>query len=158
MSKRAKIIFTVSFLLNILLAGAVSGMIIDQSRHEPWEEVKESLKPETQNLLARSFQQSSRNMSKTIGEMRQARQKMKEIFSANEFDETAYDKAVDQMVAAQQKLMAERLRVSKEVAKKLPQEEREKIAEKFSRPWGGRSADKPRPYDHPPKPGEATPY
>lgn len=154
MTKRVKIFFTVSVLLNLLLGGALAGMAVDEMGHKPWEEVKAELAPETQNLLARSFQESSRAMSSTIGDMRSAREKMKKIFSAKEFDETAYDKAVEEMTLAQQKLMNERLRVSKELATQLPQEEREKIAEKFSKPWGGPHSRGDRPFDHPPKPGD----
>jgi uncharacterized membrane protein len=156
MTRCAKILFTGSVVINLLLGGIVGGAIVERARHAPWEEIKQDLKPETQNLLARTFQQTSRNMSATIGEMREARQEMKKAFSAKSFDEAAYDQAVEKLMAAQQKLMTERLRTSKEIAAQLPQEERVKIADKFSsKPWGGPRHGGPMAYDQPPK--EAPP-
>lgn len=150
MTRTVKILFTISVLLNVLLLGASAGLALKMS-HKPWHKMPDNLSPETQNLMERSFQESRNEMQPTIEDMKEARADLARVFSAPSFDEAQFDRAVDQMMTAQRQLMQKRFEATKEMAQQLSQEEREKLAEVLSKPFGGFHHSK-RMYDHPPKP------
>jgi hypothetical protein len=45
MTKNLKIFLTISVLANVLLAGALGGMVMDQRKDMPWEKMKARLEP-----------------------------------------------------------------------------------------------------------------
>lgn len=161
MSQKFKTIFTVSIILNVLLLGAVAGMAVDRFMYGSWEQmVSKDLAPETQNVMARTFQKSHEKIKGHYEEMRAARADLAKAFSARNFDERAYEDAVKRMNKARDKVMAQRFEAMKELAVELPQSEREKMAKQLAKGFGGyhKYGFKPaRVFDHPPKPADAQP-
>jgi uncharacterized membrane protein len=66
MTKNLKIFLTISVLANVLLAGALGGMVMDQRKDMPWEKMKQGLTPESQELVTKMFQDNWKNMSSTM--------------------------------------------------------------------------------------------
>lgn len=156
MSRKIKTFFTVSILLNVLLFGALGGIAVGEFSDRPWHRMAEDLKPETQNVLARTFQKSHNEAKAAYQEMKAAKEELSRIFSARNFDAEAYKKAVERMRAAREKVMEERFEAMMELGAELPQSERKKIAEQFSKRFGEyrHHGKKPRMFDHPPAPAQ----
>lgn len=131
-----KILFTVSVLLNVLLLGGHVGMLIKRSYDNPWHRAYSDLKPETQNLVAREFQEARKNMPDTRNEFRAARKEITRILKQDTLDEQAYEAAIKRMQAAQQKMMDSKMEMMKNIMSQLPPDEREKLSHRLMRPFG----------------------
>jgi uncharacterized membrane protein len=161
MTAKFKSIFTVSILLNVLLFGALAGVTADRFMHRPWEKMlSKDLTPETQNVMARTFQKSHEQIKGSYEEMQKAREDMAAAFSASTFDANAYEEAVKRMNKARAKVMDQRFETMKELAAELPQDERKKMAKQIAKGFGGYHKygfKSPRMFDHPPKPEASAP-
>lgn len=136
MSKRIKILFTISVMLNVLLIGAHVGMTLERWQSSPWYRAYEDLKPETQNLVARSFQEAKKDMKANMEEFREARKDLTSILEAEVLDEDAYAAALERMEKAQDKMMLHKIEMMKGVMAQLPPEERERLSHRMMRPFG----------------------
>lgn len=57
MSKSAKIAFTFSLILNVLLLGLVAGRLYyERFQSAPWKETKAALEPETHKVIKTTFE------------------------------------------------------------------------------------------------------
>jgi uncharacterized membrane protein len=136
MSKKTKILFTVSILLNVLLIGAHVGMMVKMRRDNPWHYAHENLSPETQNLVAREFQEARREMGDNMRAFHQARKDLTGILKKDKLDEDAYGEALKRMQDAQQKMTLRKIEMMKDLMAQLPPEEREKLSHRMMRPFG----------------------
>ena len=137
MSKRIKIIFTVSIALNVLLFGAGAGHVYHHWLSHPWHEVKAELAPETRNIVGRTFQSAFREIRPLGQDARRARADLVKILSAQKFDEAAFDKAVERLSGVKSKMRATKIKATKDLAMQLSAEERRKMAERMAKMVGG---------------------
>ncbi|MGN7439198.1 MAG: periplasmic heavy metal sensor [Alcanivorax sp.] len=129
MSKKIKVIFTLSIILNVLFIGLMVGHFQKMKKHADWHQVKETLAPETRGILKDTFKGRWKNMRTAFKEMRDNKMAMKEVLIAEDFDALAYDKVAEKMVEFNGIFMRDRIDAIKEVFAKLPQEERVKLAD-----------------------------
>lgn len=129
MSKKIKVIFTLSIILNVLFIGLMVGHFQKMKKHADWHQVKETLAPETRDILKDTFKGRWKNMRTAFKEMRDNKMAMKEVLIAEDFDTLAYDKVAEKMVEFNGIFMRDRIDAIKEVFAKLPQEERVKLAD-----------------------------
>lgn len=153
MSKKIRLLFTISVLLNVLLLGVSGGLVIKNSYHRPsWDKVKEGLSPETRNLMAREFQKAHRDMKPLGEEARKARKDVMNALSRKEFSESEFDTAMERLQKAQKNIMEKKIEATKALAAELPVGERKKLAEHFSLTFGGkhsRGGRDPEKHDYP---------
>lgn len=147
MSKTLKIIFTVSIILNVLLSGAVGGVIYKEWRYHPWHEIKKELSPEAKNLVARSFQQGRREAGPSIREAMSDRRELVKILEAKEFDAEKFQAKAEELQKIQGKLTDIKIEATLELARELSYEDRKKLAENIARTFSGRKFHEN--YNHP---------
>jgi len=137
MSKRARIIFTVSIVLNVLLLSMTVGHVYHRLSSHSWHAVKADLAPETRNIVGRTFQSAFREIRPLGQDARKARADLVKILSAKEFDEAAFDKTVARLSTVKSKMRAAKIQATKELAMQLSVEERRKMAQRMAKMAGG---------------------
>lgn len=154
MSKKIKIILTVSILANVLLAGALAGMVLDKPREMPWEKTKRELTPESQELVAKMFQNTWKDMGPVIRQSMDNRKYLADVVRADEFDPKAFDEAVKRLRGVQDLIAKKKIESTKELLTRLPDEDRKKLAEQVANSFswkGNRHGKRPSDYPRPPE-------
>ena len=134
MSKKIKIILTVSVVLNVLLIGVLVGMSADEykdhrNKRAEFRSAVDKLPPENSKLVKKTMRGLHKETRKTRNELKKTRKKINKIISAPEFDESAYDVEIENLKRLQSEIMTKFGQVTKELAAQLGQEERKVIAE-----------------------------
>ncbi len=125
---------TTSVLLNVLLIGTLGGMLLGNLRSAPRidnETVREKLSPESRRVVGAALREGQRELGPLMKDARNARARMFEILSADTLDEKAFNRAVDEMAAAQGEIVRGRARVTLDMVRELSPEERKKMASQF---------------------------
>lgn len=147
MSKKMKIIFTLSVLLNVLLVGWAAGEAIHKfNKHNPAEKIARDMSPEGRHIVAKTMQNAFREGRGKMRDMRKTKDEIKKILTAEEFDPEAFEVAAEKMHKMFSEMGQKRTAVTKELAGQLSQADREKLAEGFSKDFHGRGkkdGDKP---------------
>lgn len=134
MSKKMKLVFTLSVLANILLAGLMIGHSAKRWRGPPPAlPSAENLSADSAALIRKAFEQERPDLQPLIEEMRGVKADLMKAVSAEVFDAKAFDKAAGKMKGTLGKMTAQRLDMFKSVSAQLPQEDRVKFADKFVR-------------------------
>jgi uncharacterized membrane protein len=148
MSRTVKFIFTASLLLNALFLGASSGLAYQHWSAPGWHDLKKDLSPEVRDLMMSSFKKSHPDMRALADEAKQKRLQAVDIMNAENFDEAAFDQAVADLTAIQNKMIARKLQMIKEISGALPAEERRKLSEKMVGSLDRSIYNKRKHYDH----------
>lgn len=150
MSKKMKIIFTLSVILNVLLIGWAAGEAIHKFKgYDPVEKVARDMSPEGRHIVAKTMQNAFREGRDRMREMRSAKKEIKSILTAEEFDAQAFEAAAEKMHSMFAEMGKKRIEVTKELAAQLSREDRAKLADGFSKGFHGRSkkgSDKPHEF------------
>lgn len=152
--KNLKLIITVSVIINVLLAGTVAGMILDRPRTMPWEQVKETLSPESQKLVTKMFQNTWKESSSVMRQSMDNRKYLAEVVAAEEFDEKKFDEAVKRIRGVQDLMAEKKIKSTKELLKKLPKEDRQKLAEAVSNSFSWKGGNRDKRHDQPQPPAK----
>ncbi len=131
MSRPMKIVFTASIILNVLFLGIAAGGMFHHEPREmpPWEKAKETLAPETIEVIKSTFKEKKEEIVPLFKEASQKKSAMKEVITAPEMDGDAYDALAEELKILNGKLMDHRISSIKAIFAGLPQEERAKIAD-----------------------------
>lgn len=161
MKKSVKILFTGSVLLNVVFLGLIGGHFYHMMADHPWNEVREELAPESQNHVARTFQNAFRAIREEGDKARKSRAALVQIISAKDFDAKAFDKVAAELAESKERITVIKMNATKEVAAQLSQEERAKMAQRMTRMIGGgwevRVHRERRPHGMAPPPGGPKP-
>lgn len=134
MSKKMKVVFTLSVLANLLLAGLVIGHSAKRwGGPPPALPSAENLSADSAALIRKAFEEERPALLPLIEEMRGVKSDLMDAVSAETFDTQAFDKAARKMKTTLGKMTAQRLDMFKSVSEQLPQEDRVKFADKFVR-------------------------
>lgn len=125
MSKRMKLVFTISLLLNIILIGAGAGMFYRFTMEGP---VPGDMTPEARHFMARTFQEGRDRVKPLITDIKQKRAAVEEIMVADKFDLDAYKAAVSKMMDSRDAISRERAEIMGEALVDLPLEDRKRLA------------------------------
>lgn len=134
MSKKFKIILTVSIILNVLLLGVLIGMSADdlkdhrRMRGEMHRSI-DKLPGDKAKLVKQTMRSLRKDTKKTRRQIRKTRSSINKIITAPDFDESAFDKEIANLQNLTTEMMASFGKVTKELAVQLEQDEREVIAE-----------------------------
>ncbi|MBK9586677.1 MAG: periplasmic heavy metal sensor [Alphaproteobacteria bacterium] len=134
MSKKMKVVFTLSVLANLLLAGLVIGHSAKRwGGPPPALPSAENLSADSAALIRKAFEEERPALLPLIEEMRGVKSDLMDAVSAETFDTQAFDTAARKMKTTLGKMTAQRLDMFKSVSEQLPQEDRVKFADKFVR-------------------------
>lgn len=128
MSKRMKLIFTISLLLNIVLVGIGAGMFFRYCQDIP---IPGDMSPEARHFIARTFQNGREQIKPLIMDVKAQRKKVEALLLADEFNEKAYDAEVEKLLAAQEKITRKRAEIMGEALLELPAADRQKFASRI---------------------------
>lgn len=142
MSKTIKIIVTISILLNVVL---LTFTAVSFLRHQERAQQSAQERPKISEASRQKIKEKFSNADKTIRpQMQKVREKsnaLKDIISAPEFDKTAYEAAIDDIMMARQTIARERAIKMGEAMADLPVSERQKLMHGLMRslspPTGG---------------------
>lgn len=144
MSRAIKVIFTVSILGNLFLLGIVGGHIYRTAtpRVEAWKDFRKDLSPDTRDLMRQKFKGGRKDVVGIVRDVRQKRKALEGVFTAEKFDPQEYDRIAQELSSLGQKIAQQKLRIFRELAMELPQEERIKISKKLASVIVGRHGGK----------------
>lgn len=155
MTRRVKLIFTFSILLNVLLVGALGGLVLNRVSDRlggTGAVAREHLAPESRQKIMGIVQRNRVGMRPAMQRVKESRDRVFEALAAETFDPEAYEAAIEELADLQSHVFLERAKVTKEIAASLPPGERRKMAEAirrrdmlFSTRSGGRMEDAGRP-------------
>lgn len=145
MSKRMKIVFTVSVVLNVLLIGIIVGHMVRQFHQAPWQSAH--LSDDSRALMRESFKE----VLPLKQEMFKKKREVHALLSEEVFDELVYDRLNAELVALKQDFEKRKGTALKAVMMKLSPEERKAFAAhmadridgrmKKHRSWAGTGRD-----------------
>ena len=132
MSRRLKIIFTTSILLNVLLIGVVAGAGYKRM-HGPMGRpgFDEPRKPEFNSKMATAMMAARKGQEPLQRELRAAKKELNDILAAQQFNEAAFIEASEKMYQAQEKLSKARNEITLKMAKEMTPEERQEVARRL---------------------------
>jgi len=139
MTKRVKLVFLASLVLNLLLLGIILGHAprgrdARPTRQQRMEEALKKLPEPAQSRLREKFTQIRAAADPLRQQSDQARAEAIRLLRAEPFDEAAYDREVSKIEALRSQTFKRIGQVIKQTAKELSPEERRMLADMLRRP------------------------
>lgn len=142
MSKRLKICFTISIVLNVLLMGSAAGIGYQMmAAGHSWRDV--DMSPQTRNLMKNAFEEKRKRIKVVMQKIHDHRGKLQELIVAPEFDPVAFDAAMREWVVFNNSVTDGKVEFVSNLLTQLSQEERRKVSEKFVDILTGNKKHKP---------------
>lgn len=135
MTKTIKLIFTISVLLNVLLLGFIGGTI--HKKRSYWKDVKVELSEEGRDVIKKNMKASRQEMQKKFQSMKKNHSTLKKIIEAPEFDQDAYEKAVDVVLNSKDEMMRHRAQSMGKTLAELSLVERKKLSSRMLQSLSG---------------------
>lgn len=157
MSKRMKLVFTISVLLNIVLVAVGAGMLYSYTQGIP---IPGTMSPDARNFVARTYQNGREEVKPLIVEVKSRRKTVETILQSSNFDRKAYDNAVDDLLETQGKIARHRADTMGRALNDLSADDRKKFSKEIlvnlspSRHHKKRSAYCPNAKPDKPVPGQ----
>lgn len=145
MTKRIKIIFTISTLLNLLLIGVIIGNLYSQHIKPHHLIIGED---KTQDLIREKMAMNRAYLPSEMQKMREQYELLKDIITAPEFDLAAYEALIPQIMESKNKMGKAKAEQMGKALQGLSQEERQKISKRFLKGMMGGSR---KSFEHGPK-------
>ena len=139
MTKRIKLAFVASLVVNLLLLGVILGKVprafdAPPTRQQRMEESLNKLPEPVQTRIRETFAQIRTAGDPVRQEIDQARAEALTILSAEPFDEAAYDRQINQIAELRAEMFKRMGQMIKQTAKELAPEERRMLADLLRRP------------------------
>lgn len=125
MHKTAKIIVTLSILLNVVLLSFVT---VSFFRHQDHKSSAPQISEAAREKIKEKFSKADMNIRPQLQQVRETSTVLKDIIAAPEFDKAAYEKAIDDVMTARQSIARERALKMGEAMADLPAEERKTLS------------------------------
>ena len=156
MSKRMRLIFTVSILLNIVFIAVGVGMFYRYCQDIP---IPGTMSPDARNFVARTYQNGREEVKPLIKEVKGRRKAVEAILESDNFDRKAYDAAVDDLLETQGKIARHRADTMGKALTDLTDDDRKKFSKEIingltpgrSRHGGKHRSAKPQDIQEKPK-------
>jgi len=126
MSKNIKIIFTLSFLLNIILVGIILGGIYKPKRSNYFD--KASVSSEVREVFKKNMHQNREEMRNSFKEIKAYKDELKAIIIAEKFDEVAYSNTMKKIRDVKNLMSESKAQSLGKTLSTLSQEERKQAA------------------------------
>lgn len=135
MNGRLKMAFLASILLNVLLVGILLGALPHYFEQElsHRQRIEKALKELPEPVQAR-FREQMESLGEPLREQsRRAREEAIRILLAEPFDEPAYDRQINKINEIRVQMATRMAKIVKDIARDLPPEQREALAEVLRR-------------------------
>ena len=146
MSKTIKIIVTVSILLNVALLSFTAASLL---RHKEHVKERPQISAQSRQKIKEKFSKADKTIRPQMQMVREKSKALKDIIIAPEFDKSAYEAAIDDVMTARQTIARERALKMGEAMADLPVSERQKLIHgllrSLSPPTGGKRSERERP-------------
>lgn len=120
MSKKIKIIFTLSFLLNILVLGVLLGGAYKMKNwHDP-----SSFSESTREVMRENIRMNRADMRQDFNKIREYKKDLKHIMTAEKFDKIAFEEKINQVFEIKNVISQRKAQTLSKTLSQLPQEER----------------------------------
>lgn len=130
MSKKIKILMTVSVILNLILAGWIVGQVMRP--HGPWhhgpDKMVQELPPQLRKEVEAVFEASHEKAKGVFEAMMAAKAELRGALSAETFDVQAYNNASRKLNELKAQMMALKADKTREIASRLSAIDRRKLA------------------------------
>lgn len=124
MSKKIKVIFTLSFLFNIILIGVlVGGFYKTQRKHYFYPE-----NPRIQKVMKSNMEKNKVDMTESFKQMRGYKDELKSIIIAHDFDRVAFEEKMNQILAIKNDMSTRKAQTLGKTLSELSQEERKELS------------------------------
>ncbi|HEY7557766.1 MAG TPA: periplasmic heavy metal sensor [Candidatus Binatia bacterium] len=139
MSKKFKLAFLASLLLNVVLTGVFLGQSRrhfdrDARRDQRMDQMLDGLPAEAQSRLREKFAQLRSVAQPLFERIRAAQDEASRALGAEPFDEAVYDRQILEINRLRMEATNRLSKVAKETAMSLPAQERRRFAEMLRRP------------------------
>ena len=129
----------ISFVLNIVLIGFIAGNVshrffIKNSVWEKPQEIPANLPPDKRELFSDTMQNVRADNQMIQRQIRETRRNIFSILTSPQFDEDSYNSEAEKLHQLRGRMMKRFSTATKELAKKLNQQERRALAEHLKRP------------------------
>lgn len=143
MSRKVKLAFLASIIVNVLLIGVIVGHFPrsfdrDSSRQERMERALKGLPEPAQKRFREKIERMRAESEPMRNQTRQARDEAIRILTTEPFDEGAYDRQVSKVNELRVQMTKTLAKSFKEFAKELPSDQRHLLAEMLQQPPAGR--------------------
>lgn len=129
MKKSHKIFFTISVILNLVLMGVIAGHAMKKAHEMPWFELRETLAPQTQELMKNMFEAKKDIIRSHWHTLKEKKKALSAVVTAEQFDENAFNIAMQDWQAFNTQVTEGKKGSLSTLLKQLPQEERMKLSE-----------------------------
>jgi hypothetical protein len=145
LSKRMRVVFTISLVLNVLFIAVGAGLLYKFARDDI--RIPPDMSPEARHFMARTFQEGREQVKPLIEQVKERRAVVREIITAEEFDADAYAEAIEPMLDTRDQISRKRAEIMGKALAELPLEDREKFADRILDGLEGRKKHK-KGYHH----------
>ncbi len=128
MNPRMKLIFTISILLNIVFIGVGAGMFYKFCQDIP---IPGTMSPDARAFVARTYQNGREEVKPLIEEVKARRKTVENILTSDNFERKSYDKAVDDLLDTQGKIMRHRANTMGKALNELSDDDRKKFSKEI---------------------------
>lgn len=133
MSRTVKIIFTLSIIANLLVAGMALGHHY-RKPHGSWSaQFEEGLSPKGAEIVRTTLSGGREDFKAMMREMKAAKEEFIAAVNAPDFNEASFDQASGKVKDSVAKLTERRFSTLKKIVLALPQEDKARFADKFIR-------------------------
>lgn len=129
LSKRMRVIFTLSLVLNVLFLAVGAGLLYKFCRDDI--RIPPNMSPEARHFMARTFQEGREQVKPLIAEVKAQREVVRDIITAEEFDPAAYQEAVEPMLETRDRISRQRAEIMGKALSELPLADREKFVDRI---------------------------
>jgi len=131
MSKKIRILITVSIVLNVIFLGFAVGAVYRHMDNKPWRELRSELAPETKHLMARQFEKNHTELETVVKRAKSQKEKLIEMLTAENFDRARFEREAKRLHGYQSQIRERKLESLAELADQLPMTERDKLCGLF---------------------------
>ena len=134
MSRTMKIVFTVSVIGNVLLAGIVGGMAMRHGEHRQRD--FSDLNPKSAALVEKTFSEVRGRIRPLFDDLKEARERLSDTASREDMDEQAFEAALTDIHRIHGEMFAAKMQAMREIVDELPPEDRKAMTPYFMKPGG----------------------
>ena len=137
MSQKIKIIFTLSFLLNILLVGYIGGQ--EYKKHKK-PDFKHSISRESQALLKSNMRSHKRAMQEDKRNLKSIKKELGEIVEADDFDKEKFTTQMNLLLEGKHNISKKKAVHIAQTLEQLPKADRAVIFKRMMHHLGGKKS------------------
>ncbi len=148
MNNKIKVVFTLSLIANIFLLGWFAGYVFNRhdgfllnsqsprghlsrmlfSQEQGHHGAGSKVDLQTKNLIRSAFKEKRKDIRAALKESRERKEELANIFTNNDFNADLYNKKVEELLAADNKISRYKYEILGDLAKDLPLDSRSKLS------------------------------